>query len=72
MGSYYTTIIEQGKELEVPVQMELDLFCQWFEGEFDNWTQASANPTKWAHIFVKHEKIDEHMFLTTSTYNYSQ
>ena len=51
--------------------MELDLFEQWFEGEFDNWGQASSNPTKWAHIFVKHEKVDDHKFLTTSTYNYS-
>ena len=24
----------------------LDLFCEWFEGRFDNWTQASSNPTK--------------------------
>ena len=32
-------------------------FCNWFEGEFDNWTQAASNPTKWAHIIVKHEKI---------------
>ena len=71
MGDYYTTVVERGKEIEVPVKMELDLFCQWFEGEFDNWTQAASNPTKWAHIFVKHEKIDEHRFLTTSTYNYS-
>ncbi len=55
----------------MPVQMELDLFEQWFEGKFDNWGQASSNPTKWAHIFVKHEKIDDHKFLTSSTYNYS-
>mgnify|MGYP001184314200 CR=1 FL=1 len=55
---------------EVPSKMELDLFEQWFEGEFDNWGQASSNPTKWAHIFVKHEKIDDHKFLTSSRYNY--
>ena len=55
---------------QVSSQMELDLFCQWFEGEFDNWTQAASNPTQWAHIFVKHEKIEERKFLTTSRYNY--
>ena len=71
MGHYYTTATKQGKEVQVPVQMELDLFEQWFEGEFDNWGQASSNPTKWAHIFVKHEKVDDHKFLSTSTYNYS-
>ena len=41
----------------------IDKFCDWFEGEFDNWTQAAANPTKWAHIIVKHEKIDEYLSL---------
>jgi len=51
--------------------MELDLFCDWFEGEFHNWTQASANPTKWAHIYVKHERIEEKKFKTSSRYNYS-
>tara|TARA_R100000278_G_scaffold71427_1_gene56296 strand:- start:995 stop:1429 length:435 start_codon:yes stop_codon:yes gene_type:complete len=50
--------------------MEIDTFEEWFEGEFDNWSQASANPTSWAHIYVKHEKIDEHKFLTSSRYNY--
>ena len=50
--------------------MEIDTFEEWFEGDFDNWTQASANPTSWAHIYVKHEKIDDHKFLTSSRYNY--
>ena len=53
------------------VSMELDLFCQWFEGTFDNWTQAASNPTKWAHIIVTHEKVDERKFLTKSRYNYT-
>jgi|TARA_B100001996_G_scaffold130091_1_gene98885 hypothetical protein len=51
--------------------MELrPLFEGWFEGEFDNWTQAASNPTSWAHIFVTHEKIDDHKYLTKSRYNY--
>ena len=50
--------------------MELDLFCDWFEGKFDNWGQASSNPTKWAHIFVVHERIEERKFRTSSRYNY--
>ena len=45
-------------------------FCEWFEGEFDNWSQAASNPTKWAHIIVKHEKIGMNMYHTTSRYSY--
>ena len=44
---------------EMPDQMEIDKFCEWFEGEFDNWTQAASNPTEWAHIYVKHERIED-------------
>ena len=46
-------------------------FSEWFEGEFDNWTQAASNPTKWAHIIVKHEKIGMDMFHTSSRYSYT-
>ena len=49
----------------------LSKFCQWFEGEFDNWTQAASNPTKWAHIIVKHEKIGMNLFHTSSRYSYT-
>ena len=48
----------------------IDKFCDWFEGEFDNWTQAASNPTKWAHIIVKHEKISEYKYHTSSRYSY--
>ena len=48
----------------------IDKFCDWFEGEFDNWTQAASNPTKWAHIIVKHKKIDEYKYHTSSRYSY--
>ena len=48
----------------------IDQFCEWFEGEFDNWTQAASNPTKWAHIIVKHEKLDEYKYHTSSRYSY--
>ena len=49
----------------------IDTFCEWFEGEFDNWTQAASNPTKWAHIIVKHEKISEYKYHTSSRYSYT-
>ena len=48
----------------------IDQFCNWFEGEFDNWTQAASNPTKWAHIIVKHEKLDDYKYHTSSRYSY--
>ena len=48
----------------------LKTFNEWFEGEFDNWTQAASNPTKWAHIIVKHEKIGSSRFHTSSRYSY--
>ncbi len=66
---YNKAEIEQGEQMPTP--LELNLFCQWFEGKFDNWEQASSNPTKWAHIYITHERVDERKFLTSSRYNYS-
>ena len=60
----------KSEQWEVPDKMEIDQFCEWFEGEFDNWGQASSNPTKWAHIFVTHEHIEGRKFRTSSRYNY--
>ena len=54
----------------MPISLELDKFCNWFEGEFCNWTQAASNPTKWAHIVVTHKKIGDSKFDTSSRYNY--
>ena len=52
------------------ISLELEKFCNWFEGEFDNWTQAASNPTKWAHIVVTHKKIGDTKFDTSSRYEY--
>ena len=52
------------------ISLELEKFCDWFEGEFDNWTQAASNPTKWAHIIVTHKKIGDRKFDTSSRYSY--
>ena len=52
------------------ISLELEKFCNWFEGEFDNWTQAASNPTKWAHIVVAHKKIGDTTFDTSSRYEY--
>lgn len=49
----------------------VDQFCEWFGGKFDNWKQASSNPSSWAHIFLTHERIGERTFLTRSRYNFS-
>lgn len=50
----------------------IDIFCDWFEGEFDNWKQASTNPSKWSHIFISHKRIANRKFLTNSRYNFSK
>ena len=50
------------------ISLELEKFCNWFEGEFDNWTQAASNPTKWAHIVVAHKKIGDTTFDTCLLY----
>lgn len=50
----------------------IETFCEWFEGKFDNWEQASSNPSKWSHIYIVHEKISDRKFKTSSRYNYSQ
>ena len=54
----------------MPVSLELEKFCDWFEGEFCNWTQAAGNPTKWAHIVVTHIRIGDYKFDSSCRYNY--
>ena len=45
-------------------------FLQWFEGDFDNWRQASSHPTSFAHILLKHEKIGRNKFHVTQKYSH--
>ena len=45
-------------------------FCDWFEGDFNNWRQASSRPTSFAHIILKHERIADNKFHVTQRYNH--
>jgi len=39
-----------------------DEFLEWFEGDYNNWKQASSWPSHYAHILLKHEKIGDNTF----------
>ena len=43
-------------------------FSNWFEGKFNNWKQASSNPTGFAHVLLEHKKIDENTFNVIQSY----
>jgi hypothetical protein len=45
-------------------------FCDWFEGDFNNWNQAASSPTSFAHIILKHERISDNKFHVTQRYNH--
>tara|TARA_R100000084_G_scaffold59986_1_gene25538 strand:- start:2761 stop:3432 length:672 start_codon:yes stop_codon:yes gene_type:complete len=47
-------------------------FLQWFEGEYDNWNQASSHPTSFAHIILKHEKVSNNTFHVTQRYSHEE
>ena len=47
-------------------------FIDWFEGEYNNWKQASSRPTSFAHIILKHEKISDNEFHVTQRYNHEK
>ncbi len=46
------------------------LFCEYFEGYFDNQNQAFANPHDFALISVNHKSIDQNKFRVTQQYVY--
>jgi len=47
-------------------------FIEWFEGEYNNWRQASSRPTSFAHIILNHEKISENEFHVTQRYSHEK
>ena len=46
----------------------IDIFCDYFEGTFDNRMQAMSYPTKFAMIELVHEKLDNNRFRCTQRY----
>ena len=47
-------------------------FIEWFEGEYDNWAQASSNPTSFAHIFLTHQRTGEFSFHCEQRYSHEK
>ena len=47
-------------------------FIEWFEGEYDNWAQASSNPTSFAHIFLSHQRTGEFSFHCEQRYSHEK
>jgi len=45
-------------------------FIEWFEGEYNNWRQASSNPTSFAHILLTHKRIEDNKFHVTQRYSH--
>ena len=47
-------------------------FLNWFEGDFNNWKQASSRPTRFAHILLTHEKVSENQFHVVQRYKHEE
>ena len=45
-------------------------FCNKLEGFYDNWTQASSNPAKYAHCKLRWERISDNE-LTSKPVSYT-
>lgn len=48
----------------------LETFIEYFEGYFDNQTQAFTHPQEFALIELNHRKLDDSTFQVTQKYNY--
>ena len=44
----------------------IDEFCDWFEGEYDNWQQASSWPS-WTTQSLEHKRTGPYTFSEPST-----
>ena len=49
----------------------LEEFLEWFEGEFNNWGQASSWPSYYAHVLLTHERIEGTKFKSYQRYKYN-
>jgi CpeT protein len=50
----------------------IDEFLTWFEGNFNNWNQASSRPTSFAHIILTHTRISEYEFHCMQRYSHEE
>ncbi len=49
----------------------LEEFLEWFEGDFNNWKQASSWPSHYAHVLLTHERIEGNKFKSSQRYKYN-
>ena len=47
----------------------LGIFCEWFEGDWNNQKQIQSNPRAAAYVHVRHERIGMNSFLCSYRYN---
>ena len=49
----------------------LEEFLEWFEGNFNNWSQASSCPSYYSHVLLTHERLDGTKFLSRQRYKHN-
>ena len=49
----------------------LEEFLEWFEGNFNNWSQASSWPSYYSHVLLTHERLDGTKFLSRQRYKHN-
>ena len=49
----------------------IDEFCDWFEGEYDNWQQASSWPSWFAYILLEHKRTGPYTFHCEQKYKHN-
>tara|TARA_B100000287_G_scaffold183639_1_gene173677 strand:+ start:4089 stop:4514 length:426 start_codon:yes stop_codon:yes gene_type:complete len=48
----------------------LEEFLEWFEGNFNNWGQASSWPSHYAHVLLTHTRLDGTKFSSCQRYKH--
>ena len=49
----------------------LEEFLEWFEGDYNNWSQASSWPSYYAHVLLSHTRLDGTKFLSRQRYKHN-
>ena len=49
----------------------LEEFLEWFEGDYNIWSQASSWPSYYAHVLLSHTRLDGTKFLSRQRYKHN-
>ena len=49
----------------------LEEFLEWFEGDYNNWSQASSWPSYYAHVLLSHTRLEGTKFLSRQRYKHN-